>query len=178
MWSSLYTHRALAIRKKKSLFLTQGDRGAILTTHSMEEADALCTRVGIMVKGELRCLGSTQHLKNKYGGGYILEIKLRVRAGGDGEEGEDRWRRLEAEVSEHFPSAESGESFADRRTYTLPRNGVGSLADAFKALEQSERGRLQPHWQKKNKSSLFFYFRTNKSENILLLCSMYVLHYA
>ena len=32
----------------------QGDRGAILTTHSMEEADALCSRVGIMVKGELR----------------------------------------------------------------------------------------------------------------------------
>ena len=30
------------------------DRGAILTTHSMEEADALCNRVGIMVKGELR----------------------------------------------------------------------------------------------------------------------------
>ena len=25
-------------------------RGAILTTHSMEEADALCSRVGIMVK--------------------------------------------------------------------------------------------------------------------------------
>ena len=34
--------------------LFQGDRGAILTTHSMEEADALCSRVGIMVKGELR----------------------------------------------------------------------------------------------------------------------------
>lgn len=32
----------------------QGSRGAILTTHSMEEADALCSRVGIMVKGELR----------------------------------------------------------------------------------------------------------------------------
>ena len=32
----------------------QKDRGAILTTHSMEEADALCNRVGIMVKGELR----------------------------------------------------------------------------------------------------------------------------
>ena len=30
------------------------ERGAILTTHSMEEADALCNRVGIMVKGELR----------------------------------------------------------------------------------------------------------------------------
>lgn len=32
----------------------QGKRSAILTTHSMEEADALCSRVGIMVKGELR----------------------------------------------------------------------------------------------------------------------------
>merc|ERR1719356_2340040 len=53
----------------------KGDRGAIMTTHSMEEAAALCSRVGIMVNGELRCLGSTQYLKNKYGGGYLLEIK-------------------------------------------------------------------------------------------------------
>jgi ATP-binding cassette, subfamily A (ABC1), member 5 len=35
------------------------------------------SRVGIMVKGELRCLGSTQHLKNLYGAGYTLEIKLK-----------------------------------------------------------------------------------------------------
>ena len=40
--------------KSVKIFLFQGDRGAILTTHSMEEADALCSRVGIMVKGELR----------------------------------------------------------------------------------------------------------------------------
>lgn len=32
----------------------KGSRGAILTTHSMEEADALCSRVGIMVKGQLK----------------------------------------------------------------------------------------------------------------------------
>ncbi|KAL1447041.1 hypothetical protein WDU94_003532, partial [Cyamophila willieti] len=31
----------------------QGSRGALLTTHSMEEADALCSRVGIMVQGQL-----------------------------------------------------------------------------------------------------------------------------
>ena len=29
-------------------------KGAMLTTHSMEEADALCNRVGIVVKGELK----------------------------------------------------------------------------------------------------------------------------
>ncbi|XP_047518693.1 cholesterol transporter ABCA5-like isoform X1 [Pieris napi] len=54
----------------------QGGKGAILTTHSMEEADALCSRVGIMVKGGLRCVGSTQHLKNLYGAGYTLEMKI------------------------------------------------------------------------------------------------------
>lgn len=54
----------------------QGKKGAILTTHSMEEADALCSRVGIMVKGGIRCIGSTQHLKNLYGAGYTLEMKI------------------------------------------------------------------------------------------------------
>ena len=29
------------------------DRGAILTTHYMEEADALCSRIAIMVNGKM-----------------------------------------------------------------------------------------------------------------------------
>ena len=48
----------------------------VLTTHSMEECEALCGRVGIMVGGRLRCLGSAQHLKGRYGQGYQLEVKL------------------------------------------------------------------------------------------------------
>uniref|UniRef100_A0A7N8X9J3 Cholesterol transporter ABCA5 n=1 Tax=Mastacembelus armatus TaxID=205130 RepID=A0A7N8X9J3_9TELE len=52
-------------------------RGAILTTHYMEEAEAVCDRVAIMVSGQLRCIGSIQHLKGKYGRGYSLEVKLR-----------------------------------------------------------------------------------------------------
>lgn len=50
----------------------------ILTTHSMEEAEALSTKMGIMVRGGIfTCLGSTQHIKNKFGTGYELEIKVR-----------------------------------------------------------------------------------------------------
>jgi ABC-type multidrug transport system ATPase subunit len=48
----------------------------ILTTHNMEECEALCTRVGIMVGGTMRCLGSVTHLRARYGRGYQLEIKL------------------------------------------------------------------------------------------------------
>uniref|UniRef100_A0A8C9ZJT8 ATP-binding cassette sub-family A member 5-like n=1 Tax=Sander lucioperca TaxID=283035 RepID=A0A8C9ZJT8_SANLU len=52
-------------------------RGAVLTTHYMEEAEAVCDRVAIVVSGQLRCIGSIQHLKGKYGRGYSLEVKLR-----------------------------------------------------------------------------------------------------
>lgn len=35
----------------------------VLTTHSMEEVEALCSRVGIMHRGRLACLASPQRLK-------------------------------------------------------------------------------------------------------------------
>lgn len=41
----------------------------ILTSHSMEECEALCTRLAIMVNGKFKCLGSIQHLKSKFGAG-------------------------------------------------------------------------------------------------------------
>ena len=44
----------------------------LLTSHSMEECEALCTRVGIMAAGALRCLGTVQHLKNRFGSGCCL----------------------------------------------------------------------------------------------------------
>jgi ABC-type multidrug transport system ATPase subunit len=44
----------------------------------MEEAEALSTKMGIMVRGGIfRCLGSSQHIKNKFGTGYEIEIKVR-----------------------------------------------------------------------------------------------------
>ncbi|CAB9505681.1 Retinal-specific ATP-binding cassette transporter [Seminavis robusta] len=48
----------------------------VLTTHSMEECEALCPRIGIMANGKLRCLGSAQHLKTKFGKGFQLELKV------------------------------------------------------------------------------------------------------
>ncbi|KAL9302465.1 ABC transporter A family member 1 [Arabidopsis thaliana] len=51
-----------------------GKTAVILTTHSMNEAQALCTRIGIMVGGRLRCIGSPQHLKTRYGNHLELEV--------------------------------------------------------------------------------------------------------
>ncbi|KAL4853959.1 ATP-binding cassette sub-family A member 3 [Chlorella vulgaris] len=53
-----------------------GGRTVLLTSHSMEECEAVCARVGIMSGGRLRALGSVQHLKNKHGQGYSLEMRV------------------------------------------------------------------------------------------------------
>ena len=51
----------------------------VLTTHSMEEAEALSTKMGIMVKGGIfKCFGTSQHIRDKFGTGYIIEIKSRL----------------------------------------------------------------------------------------------------
>ncbi len=48
----------------------------VLTSHSMEEVEALCTRIGIMVGGRLRCLGSPQHLRTVHGEGFTLDLRV------------------------------------------------------------------------------------------------------
>ena len=48
----------------------------ILTTHAMEECEALCPKIGIMANGRLRCVGSAQHLKNRFGQGFQVEMKV------------------------------------------------------------------------------------------------------
>lgn len=53
-------------------------RTIILTSHSMEEVDALASKLAIMAAGAARCLGTPQHLKSKFGDGYTLELRLGV----------------------------------------------------------------------------------------------------
>ncbi|XP_053692926.1 ATP-binding cassette sub-family A member 2 [Sabethes cyaneus] len=49
----------------------------ILTSHSMDECEELCNRLSIMVDGRLRCIGFIQRLKEKYGKGFNLFLKLK-----------------------------------------------------------------------------------------------------
>ena len=65
MWAVI--HKISKTRKKSSV---------ILTTHSMEEAETLCRRMGIMVAGQFKCLGTSQQIKDKYGYGYEIDISI------------------------------------------------------------------------------------------------------
>lgn len=64
---------------------------------SMEECEALCTRLAIMVQGQFKCLGSPQHLKSKFGSGYSLRAKVRS----DGQQ--EALEELKAFVDLTFP---------------------------------------------------------------------------
>lgn len=72
----------------------------MLTTHNMEEAEALASRVGIMVGGRLQCIGSNQHLKARFGSGYQLEVRLKSVASSRIDAAVDEWRLPARIVSE------------------------------------------------------------------------------
>lgn len=73
----------------------------------MEECEALCTRLAIMVKGEFKCLGSAQHLKNQFSKGFLLTIKTQSK--GDSamtsEESTELQTRINNFIFREFPGA-------------------------------------------------------------------------
>lgn len=42
----------------------------------MDECEALCNRLTIMVDGVMKCIGNIQYLKNRYGQGFTVMLKL------------------------------------------------------------------------------------------------------
>ena len=50
------------------------DSTIIFTTHSMNEAEVLCKKVAILIKGELKEYGTIKELKDKYHPSYFLEV--------------------------------------------------------------------------------------------------------
>ncbi|XP_067219925.1 retinal-specific phospholipid-transporting ATPase ABCA4 isoform X1 [Chanodichthys erythropterus] len=64
------------------LSIIRDGRAVVLTSHSMEECEALCTRLAIMVNGTFKCLGTIQHLKYKFGGGYVVTMKIKAAKAG------------------------------------------------------------------------------------------------
>jgi ATP-binding cassette subfamily A (ABC1) protein 3 len=95
----------------------------ILTTHSMEECEALCPTIGIMAGGRLRCLGSAQHLKSKFGQGYQVEMKI---------------KNVEATDSDYL---ENLSAVAKAAGLVLPKHndeeGAAHIDDVFLTMQQS-----------------------------------------
>ncbi|XP_048654154.1 ATP-binding cassette sub-family A member 6-like isoform X5 [Marmota marmota marmota] len=102
------------------------EKSVLLTTHYLAEAEALCDRVAIMVSGRLRCIGSIQHLKRKFGKDYILELKVKEPS---------QVPLIHTEILNLFPQAAQQERFSSLLTFKLPIADVYPLSQAFYKLE-------------------------------------------
>uniref|UniRef100_UPI0037E9C7B4 phospholipid-transporting ATPase ABCA1 n=1 Tax=Semicossyphus pulcher TaxID=241346 RepID=UPI0037E9C7B4 len=109
------------------LSVTKEGRAVILTSHSMEECEALCTRMAIMVNGRFQCLGSVQHLKNRFGDGYTIILRLL-----DSKSDPDSCP-VDAYMKRAFPSAELKERHQNVLQYQLPSHAC-CLARIFDVL--------------------------------------------
>uniref|UniRef100_A0A7S1XHV2 Probable ATP-dependent transporter ycf16 n=1 Tax=Compsopogon caeruleus TaxID=31354 RepID=A0A7S1XHV2_9RHOD len=99
----------------------------ILTTHSMEEAERLCDRVGIMASGRLRCVGPAEEIKLRLGRGYRLSVSLPPH----------NVEHLDELVRTISPQATVESSLAGSIIYQLPRDVV--LSTIFVRIEESAR---------------------------------------
>lgn len=99
----------------------------ILTTHSMAECEATCTRLCIMVSGRLTCLGTPQHIKSTYGDGFSLEIKSSL-------------GKLESAISwikSVIPGSEAEEWHGSHCKLKIPKEAM-SLSKLFAILEENK----------------------------------------
>uniref|UniRef100_A0A3Q2YEM8 P-type phospholipid transporter n=1 Tax=Hippocampus comes TaxID=109280 RepID=A0A3Q2YEM8_HIPCM len=107
------------------LSIIKEGRSVVLTSHSMEECEALCTRMAIMVNGRFRCLGSVQHLKNRFGDGYTIILRVT---------GPDPDLRPVMEFIElELPGSTLKEKHRNMLQYQLP-SSLTSLARIFSLL--------------------------------------------
>ncbi|CAN6243560.1 unnamed protein product [Urochloa humidicola] len=103
------------------------NKAIILTTHSMEEAEALCDRIGIMVNGTLQCVGTSTELKAKYGGTYVLTITT---AAGEEEMVEQLVRSL-------CPAANRVYQISGTQKFEMPKQGL-RISQVFHAMQHAK----------------------------------------
>mmetsp|Transcript_20481 Transcript_20481/g.47922 ORF Transcript_20481/g.47922 Transcript_20481/m.47922 type:complete len:838 (-) Transcript_20481:145-2658(-) len=70
LWATVHSVVAVASARVSA-------SAVLLTTHSMEEAEALSSRLGIMAQGRLLTVGTAQQIKQRRGGAHELCLTLR-----------------------------------------------------------------------------------------------------
>ncbi|KAI0234120.1 hypothetical protein LSAT2_015699 [Lamellibrachia satsuma] len=109
-------------------------RTIVLTSHSMEECDALCTRLAIMVDGAFVCLGTPQYLKNKFSNSYCLKFKAY-------NEDPDTINNLKLFIAVKFPRCSLVDEHERHFTYNIPYECI-SWSKIFNNLEKAKSKKI------------------------------------
>nr|KAF6439593.1 ATP binding cassette subfamily A member 3 [Rousettus aegyptiacus] len=109
----------------------ESGKAIVITSHRTEECDAFCTRLAIMVKGKFMCLGSPQHLKNKFGNIYTLKIKVKI------DTPEHKLEDLKFFITTTFPGSVLKQENQGNLNYYIPSKD-NSWAKVFGILEEAK----------------------------------------
>jgi len=101
----------------------------------MEEADILGDKIGIMSHGQLSCIGTSLHLKNKFGAGYRVTLTIR---GSDENEWETNGKKVQAFFKEQLKDLEMTSFKLAIMEYKVPRAMLSILPIFFKELEDKQ----------------------------------------
>ncbi|KAI9763090.1 MAG: hypothetical protein M1840_000937 [Geoglossum simile] len=126
----------------KTLATVIPGRSLVLTTHSMEEADALANRVGILAR-KMLALGTPAHLRRQCGNAYHVHLITRMAA----ETPPEEMDRIRAWIAERFPSAQiEARSYHGQMKFSVPTNrqleGVTPLPTAM--ADDGDRDEIAP----------------------------------
>ncbi|XP_019410082.1 PREDICTED: ATP-binding cassette sub-family A member 12 [Crocodylus porosus] len=107
----------------------QNKCSVILTSHSMEECEALCTRLAIMVNGSFQCIGSLQHIKSRFGSGFTVKMHLKSHT--------VNTQALTQFMRSHFPNTCLKDQHFSMVEYHVPVTS-GGVANIFELLENNK----------------------------------------
>eukprot|EP00656_Telonema_subtile_P039894 TRINITY_DN4497_c0_g1_i2.p1 TRINITY_DN4497_c0_g1~~TRINITY_DN4497_c0_g1_i2.p1 ORF type:complete len:126 (+),score=37.72 TRINITY_DN4497_c0_g1_i2:101-478(+) len=92
----------------------------------MEESEALCHRIAIMVGGRLQCIGSAQHLKSRFGTGYTIEARAKQGS---------PLSHIEQYLTTKYPESNKLDSQGGQLRVQIQMASVSGLAEVFTQLE-------------------------------------------
>lgn len=107
---------------------TKQDKIILMTTHYMDEAEALGDRIAIMANGEIRCCGSSLFLKKQFKTGYHLTMVKTP---------EFNQQRAGEFIEKYVHEYQVNQSTVSEIIYNIPFEASAQFPQMFKELDQS-----------------------------------------
>ncbi|XP_076775121.1 phospholipid-transporting ATPase ABCA3-like isoform X2 [Arvicanthis niloticus] len=106
-------------------------KAIVITSHRMEECEALCSRLAIMVKGRFTCLGTPQHVRKRFGHVYTLTVKINIA------KDEDKVQEFKNFIKVTFPGNIKYQEFHGTIGYYIPSKEI-CWGKVFEILEEAK----------------------------------------
>lgn len=110
--------------------------------------------LAIMVKGQIRCIGSPQHLKHKFGSGYRLLLTY----------SQEKQLEVHNFVTSHFAGCKLLEAMDGFRMYDVGAVG-NNLAELFALVEENKQALSISNWAISQTSLKQVFLHLTKQQN-------------